>query len=119
MRTGPTNTQLVNLISALKQKGYTDKSALWKRIASDLEKPSRQRREINLSRINRYTKENETVIVPGKVLASGGLDHKLTIAAWQFSKQALEKIAEANSKAVTITELMNESPKNKMIRIIG
>lgn len=114
-----TNPHLAALIKELKKKAIADKATVWKRIATDLEKPTRQRREVNLSKINRYTKPNETIIVPGKVLASGDLDHSLTIAAWSFSKQALEKITKAKSKAISIQEIMKPNPKNKRIRIIG
>ncbi len=119
MRTGPTNTQLVELITALKKKANSDESHLWRRIAYDLEKPSRQRREVNLSRINRYAKDNETIVVPGKVLSSGELKIRTTIAAWQFSKQAIQKISKSDSKAITIMDLLKENPKNKRIRILG
>jgi|SRR3989344_1747163 len=119
MRTGPTNPQKAELIKELKHKALIDKSALWKRIALDLEKPTRQCREVNLSRISRNTKPNETIIVPGKVLATGDLGHSLTIAAWSFSKQALQKIAKAKATAASIREIMKDSPKNKKIRIIG
>ncbi len=89
-RTGPTNIHLKELIIELKKNSISHNSNLWKRIAKELSKPTRVRRIVNLSRINRHTKENENIIVPGKVLASGDLDHKLTIAAWQFSEQALD-----------------------------
>jgi len=92
---------------------------LWRRLAEDLEKPSRQRRNINISRINRYTDEGEVVVVPGKVLSCGNLDHKLTIAAWQFSQQAMEKIRSANSEVITISALLEKNPKGKGVRIIG
>ena len=85
----------------------------------DLEKPARQKRVVNLSRINRYTKENEIVVVPGKVLGSGALDHKLTIAAYQLSEQAKNKIEEAGAKIISLLELSEEKPNGKRIRIIG
>lgn len=121
MRTGPTNEQLKSLISELKKKAYSDSGSImfWRRIADDLEKPSRNRRVVNLSRISRYTKNGETVIVPGKVLSAGSLDKSITIAAWQFSRQAVEKINKANAKALTITELMQSNPEGKNVRIIG
>ena len=62
-RTGPTNYQLTNLIEELKTKSIEEKSGFWKRIATDLEKPSRQRRVVNLSRINKFSKENETLYI--------------------------------------------------------
>jgi len=118
-RTGPTNIHLKELIIELKKNSASHNSNLWNRIAEELARPTRQRRIVNLSRINRYTKENENIIVPGKVLSSGDLDHKITIAAWQFSEQALDKIRKSNSKAVLIADLVRENPKGKGIRIIG
>ncbi len=111
--------QLRQLISELRKQSSVAGSALWDRIADELERPSRQRRAVNLSRISRFSKENENIIVPGKVLSSGDLSHKLTIAALSFSEQALEKIKQSNSKAVLIKELIKENPKGKSIRIIG
>lgn len=119
MRTGPTNPQLKGLIDELQKKAYTDKAMLWKKVANDLARPTRNRRAVNLSRINRYTKKGDTVIVPGKVLAAGELDHSITIAAWQFSGQAEEKIKKADAKAVTIEEIMKSGIKGKGVRIIG
>lgn len=118
-RTGPTNENLRNLIRDLNKLGSEKNIKIWKRIASDLEKPTRQRRVVNLSRINYHTKENDTIIVPGKVLGSGLLSHKLTIAAYSFSEGALEKIQKVNAKAITITDLMKENIKGKRVKIIG
>ena len=117
-RTGPSNQHLVDLIKELKILAIEKKVKLWKRIATELEKPTRIRRVVNLSRINKYCKDKETIIVPGKVLASGELDKKLTIAAFSFSDQALEKI-NGKSKAITIGELIKENPQGKKVRIIG
>ena len=116
--TGPTNPSLKGLIQELKKLGSQNNTNLWKRIASDLEKPTRQRRSVNISRINRYTKENENVIVPGKVLGSGALDHSVMVAAWQFSEQAKEKINKIG-KAIYIQDLMKQDIKGKGVKIIG
>lgn len=118
-RTGPTNLVLRELIEELKKKSIEHKVNIWNKIASDLEKPTRQRRVVNLSKINTYTKENETIIVPGKVLGAGILDHKLTISAYQFSNGAKEKIVKAGAKIVPLNELIQETPKGKGIRIVG
>jgi large subunit ribosomal protein L18e len=117
-RTGPTNPELINLIQELKKKSIEHGVNIWKRVANDLEKPTRKRRIINLYKINKYTKENEIIIVPGKVLAAGDLDHAVTIAAFSFSGAALDKINKVG-KIIPINELIKESPKGKRIRIIG
>jgi large subunit ribosomal protein L18e len=118
-RTGPTNPHLSGLIVEMKKKAIVDKSMFWKRIAKDLEMPTRNRRVVNLSRINRFTKDNEMVIVPGKVLGSGDLDHKVTIIAFAFSEGAVEKIRKQNCEVMSISQLMQKNPKTSGIRILG
>jgi|SRR3989338_1173182 len=118
-RTGPTNPLLQELIGELKKRSNEQSVNLWKRIALDLEKPTRQRRIVNLSKISRYTKENEIIVVPGKVLGSGMLNHKLTISAYQFSDQAKDKIEKAGAKIIPLLELSKEKPDGKKLRIIG
>ncbi len=118
-RTGPTNPLLRDLIGELKKRSNEQDVNLWKRIALDLEKPTRQRRAVNLSRINRHTKENEVVVVPGKVLGSGDLNHKLTISAYQFSEQAKDKLQKSGAQIVSLLELSKDKPDGKNIRIIG
>ncbi len=118
-RTGPSNPVLQSLIHELKRRGNEQSINLWSRIADDLEKPTRQRRVVNLSSISRYTKENEVIIVPGKVLGAGDLNHKLTISAFQFSGGAKEKIEKAGSKIVPLLELSKANPTGKGIKIIG
>lgn len=118
-RTGPTNPLAVKLVGELKKEASLQKADLWKRIAEDIQKPSRQRRIVNLSRINRYAKSNETLVVPGKVLGSGSLTQSLTIAAFAFSNSAKQRIEEAKGKAITIEELMKQNPKGKNVRLIG
>jgi len=118
-RTGPQTLELQNLIRDLKILGNREKVNLWKRVAGDLERPTRIRREVNLYKIEKSVRNGETALVPGKVLSVGSLNRKLTIAAYSFSENALEKIREAGAKAISINELMKENPKGKKVRIIG
>ena len=118
-RTGPTNPILIKLIVELKKRGNEQNAKIWGRVADDLERPTRQRRVVNLSSISRYTKENEIVVVPGKVLGAGDLEHKITISAFQISDGAKEKIEKAGAKIVPLLELSKENPSGKGIRIMG
>jgi len=118
-RTGPTNPETSKLIVELKTLAIQKNIPLWKRIATELERPRRQRRIVNLSKINRYTKDDEFIIVPGKVLGSGEIDHKITVAAYSFSSSAIEKLESSKCKAMQIKDILKEDPKGKKIRIIG
>ena len=113
------NYYLEKTIEDLNKQSETEKVKLWSRVAEDLKKPTRKRRIVNLARINRCSKENETIIVPGKVLASGEINHKVNVAAFAFSIQAKDKIEQAKGKVYTIHEFMKVNPKAKATRIIG
>ena len=118
-RTGPTNQHLADLIQELRKKANEHKAAIWKRLAEDLSKPSKYKRIVNLYKLNKHTKEGEIIVVPGKVLSNGELNHKLTIAAYKFSKKAIDKISDNKSKAISINQLMDMNIKGKKVKIIG
>ena len=116
--TKKTNPELVCLIGRLKEKSRSDGKPIWRDIAKRLERPSRVWTSVNVSKIDRYADNKETIIVPGKVLGSGILSKKLTIAAWKFSESAINKIENTGGKALSLEELMNDK-KLKNIKIIG
>ena len=116
-RTGPQTLELQTLIADLKKHSLTSK--LWKRIAKDLSKSTRQRRVVNLYKINKYAREGETIIVPGKVLSIGEIEKKVNVAAYQFSTQAKTKIEDKQGSAITIKELLEKNPDGKKVRILG
>ena len=74
---------------------------------------------VNLSRINRYTEDNEIIVVPGKVLGTGDIDHKVSIAAFSFSGQAKEKLEKVGAKIIPLLELSKQKPDGRNIKIIG
>ncbi len=112
------NQQLSMLITELKKLAIEKNVNLWKRVASDLEKPTRQRRVVNVYKIDKFSKEKEVVIVPGKVLGLGELSHKVDVAAVSFSEDASEKISK-NGTVMSIAELMKKNPEGKGVRILG
>ncbi len=114
-----TNPALITLIEGLKKTANENQAPIWKDIAQRLEKPLRNWPEVNLNRISMYVHEKETALIPGKVLSTGKLTKKISIAAWSFSETAAEKIKKAGGKTLTIGELAKHNPKGKDIRIVG
>jgi large subunit ribosomal protein L18e len=113
-----TNMHLRKLIASLSKLSNESKVKIWDAVAADLAKPTRIRRKVNLTRLNVYVKAGETVVVPGKVLGTGDLSKKMTVAAWRFSDSAFEKINKVGT-AISIEELMKKNPKGSKVRIIG
>ena len=113
------NPQLLNLIHFLKRAAKENDAKIWNRIANALSQARKRRVSVNLSRINRYTEKGQIVAVAGKVLGSGTLSHPVTIAAFEFSDAAKEKIEKAKGKCFTFPELVKTSPKGSNVKIVG
>lgn len=110
---GPSDFYIRKLIRDL----WKTKRRIWRKISKNLSGPRRNRVEANLIRINKKTKKDEIIVIPGKVLGIGGLDHKLTIASLSCSKSARSKIENSGSKLISIQELLEENPIGKGIKV--
>jgi len=104
---GPSNFYTRKLIRDL----WKTKINIWRKISKKLSGPRRNRIKANLYRINKKTKKNDTIVIPGKVLGIGELDHSLTIACLEYSQSAKKKIESSGSTLLSIDELMNQNPK--------
>src|SRR6056297_17707 len=102
----------------LARKLWTTKKRIWRDVSDYLMAPKKNRVNIKLYRLNKNTKDGETVVIPGKVLANGDLDHKLTIACYNLSKSAYEKIKSSGSERITIEELYERNPSGSNVKII-
>jgi len=113
------NNQTERVINDLKTLAIENKVPLWKRIASELEKPTRQRREVNIFKLEKHATDGELVIIPGKLLGTGNLTKKLTVAALSASDSAIQKIKAAKGEVVSLEEMMLKNAKGLRIRIVG
>ncbi|MFQ6124631.1 MAG: 50S ribosomal protein L18e [Candidatus Heimdallarchaeota archaeon] len=109
--TDPNHIALVKILKKSKAPIYRD-------IAKRIQTPRRKRSAINVSKLARYTKPDDTVIVPGKVLAPGQLDHQLTVAALSFSTQARKRIEAAGGLCLTIAELVEKNSSGNGVKIL-
>lgn len=116
--TGPTNVHLRLTIAYLRKASRKYGNRIWRRVAELLSVPRRRRIAVNVSKINRYTKDGDIVVVPGKVLGCGSLDHRVIIGAWSFSKSAKEKIIKTGGEALSLIDLVERYPKGSNVKII-
>ena len=69
---------------------------------------------VNLWKINKHSEKGDAIMVSGKVLGEGKLDHKVSIAAEAFSESAIKKIKSAGGKIITKEEA--KKAKAKLIK---
>jgi large subunit ribosomal protein L18e len=112
------NQKLKDLINSLKKLSLENKTGVWKRVALELEKPTRMHRVVNLSKIEKYTDNNDVVVVPGKLLSGGDLTKKVTIIVYNYSQKVADKV---NGKAtiISIEDGMKKYPDAKNVKILG
>ncbi|MFH1249442.1 MAG: 50S ribosomal protein L18e [archaeon] len=100
-----TNQELKQIVITMKKQNKID-------LASLLSFPRRKNITVNIGRLARETKEGDKIIVPGKVLGSGDINHKITIAAVSFSSDAKNKLKNCLVKSI------EEMAKEKDARIL-
>ncbi|MDG5774961.1 50S ribosomal protein L18e [Haloarculaceae archaeon H-GB2-1] len=111
------NPRLSSLIADLKSAARNSGGDVWGDIAERLEKPRRTHAEVNLGRIERYAQEDETVVVPGKVLGSGVLQKDVTVAAVDFSSTAKKKIEQVGD-SIELEQALEQNPEGSNVRVI-
>ena len=112
-------TVMDNTNRSLRNAFKRNKAPIWRALQRELAGPRANRREINVKRLSEITKADEVVVIPGKVLGTGSLGHKLTVCAFSISETAAKKIMGSGGKVVTFDSLINEHPDGKGVRIIG
>ncbi len=112
-----TNPRLNSLIADLKSAARSSDGDVWSDVAERLEKPRSTHAEVNLGRIERYARENETVVVPGKVLGSGVLRKEVTVAAVDFSGTAETKIEQVG-ETMNLEQAVKQNEDGADVRVI-
>ena len=89
---------------------------LCQRLAKYLSRPRRKAFSVNIEKINKLTETDSVVVVPGKVLSKGNLDHKITLAAYKFSDESKKKL-DKKADLLSISELIEKVSAFKGINI--
>ena len=107
------------MIKDLKQASRKNEAPIWSRLADLAMKPSSSRRVVNLTRINKSTKENDVLFVPGKVLGTGNMSHKIILGSFSMSTTAANKIIKNGGKIMKYSDMIKKYPTGKDVIIFG
>ena len=113
------HTLIGNTILSLRNASQRNKAPIWRALQDELAGPRANRREINVRRLAEITKADEVVVVPGKVLGTGNLGHKLTVCAFSISETAAKKIIDSGGRVIAFDDLINNHPDGRGVRLIG
>jgi len=113
------NSTLVKTIADLKEASRKNEAPLWRSIATRLEGPSRNWPSVNISKLEYNINKNGKAIIPGKLMGTGIITKKMTVAAYSFTTSAKDKIQSAGGKCLTYNELIKSVPKGTNIVVVG
>jgi len=74
---------------------------------------------VNVGHLERLARAQQTILVPGKLLAEGRLTKPLTVAALHYSAAARDKIHSAGGTTLSIEELLKSKPNGQGVRLFG
>ncbi len=114
-----TNQVVIRMARDLKKASVKNDAPIWAKLAEYALKPSIARRDINLNRISQLTKENDTVVFPGKVLGTGNVPHKITLCSFSISNSAADKIIGSGGKLISYSDLIDQNPTGKGVVLLG
>lgn len=110
---------IADAVWTLRMASKRTKAPLWKDVERKLLNSRSNRREVNVDKLSKFTKEGDVIIVPGKILGSGNLGHSVIVYAYSISKLASRKINEAGGQILALTDLIEKYPHGSGVKIIG
>jgi len=114
-----TNAVVLHMAKELKDASKKNKAPIWLRLAELALKPSSARRTVNVTEIDRLTKDGDVIVVPGKVLGTGVMSHKITLCSFSISNTGAQKVLQQGGKILSYSELIKNHPTGKGVTIIG
>jgi large subunit ribosomal protein L18e len=109
-----TNQVVIQMVKTLRGASKKNNAPIWEKLAELALKPTRAKRTLNLGQI-----DNDVIIVPGKVLGTGSLSHKITLCSFSMSSTGAKKILESGGKILDISQIIKNYPTGKGVKIIG
>jgi large subunit ribosomal protein L18e len=106
-------------IWTLRRASKKNKAPIWRALERELARPRRNRRKVNVGALADKTNDGQVIVVPGKLLGSGEIGHKLTLCAITISESATKKIIACGGKLVSLSNLVEQYPDGKGVRVIG
>lgn len=93
-------------------------SRFWRSVETLLSRPGSRMAEVNVGKIARLTQQGDRVVVPGKVLGKGEINHSVTVAALFFSSTALDKLRSAGCRVMRLDEFVKVEQKGSGVKLI-
>lgn len=103
----------------LEKRSRESDQRIWKDVSERILASRKNRASVNIAEISRNSKDGARVLVAGKVLGAGSIEHKVTVAAFSFSEDARTKIMAAGGNCFDIGQFMKDAKSVKDVLVLG
>ncbi len=119
MRRKASNPMVKETLMKLAEISREGNVVFWRPIIEAISSPNSRRPVVNVGKISRFTKVNDVVLVPGKVLGDGVIDHPVTVGALAASRSACEKVRAAGGSLLPLIEFAERYRDGSKVIVIG
>jgi len=109
----------IQTITLLREAGKKSGRRIWMDMLKRLKSHKSQMSKVNISKVSNLTQEGDVILIPGKVLGGGLIDHRIHIGAFAFSGVAVEKIRRADGEPLSIQAFIQKYINHKGLIILG
>jgi len=113
------NQIVIQMIKELKNASKKNDAPIWLKLAKSALKSNSNQKTINLKKIDANSDDGNAVIIPGKVLGTGRISHKITLSSFSISNSAAKKIKESGGEVLKFSDMIERFPTGKGVKIIG
>ncbi|MEM3403895.1 MAG: 50S ribosomal protein L18e [Nitrososphaeria archaeon] len=110
---------LKETIDVLKKVGKEGDNPIWSAVLKKISSSRSRVPVVNVGKVSKLTKKNDVVLVPGKLLGGGLIDHSVKVGALSASRSAVEKITAAGGSVTSLIDLVEQNPEGSGIIVIG
>ena len=113
------NPIIKETLEKLRKVSKEKNETFWSSVIKTLPCSNSRRPVVNVGKISQLTKENDLVLVPGKILGDGLIDHAVTVGALFMSKSAGKKITAAGGSVLSLIEFVEKYPDGSGVIVMG
>src|SRR5438132_11918281 len=110
---------ILQMAKQLRGASKKNNAPIWLKLSKLALKPSRARRVMNLGQLDKFVNDNDVIVVPGKVLGTGNISHKITLCSFSISTSGAKKVVQSGGKVVDFAQLIKSNPTGNGVKIIG
>jgi large subunit ribosomal protein L18e len=113
------NPIITGTLEKLEMLSKGQNKTFWTSVIEMVSRPNSRRSTVNVGKVSQLTKENDIVLIPGKILGDGLVDHAITVGALFMSKSAGKKIVAAGGSVLNLVEFAEKYPDGSKIIVMG